>query len=230
MIISIHQPNFLPWLGFFYKLEISDFFVFLDDVQFTKNSFINRNKIKTPQGNNWLTLPVQSSGKFGQNINEVKISNYVSVSKKIISTLKMNYAKAKYFDIYFREFEFIIQNSDGNLSKLNIDLILWISKLLKITTEVTFSSQLNSVQGESTERLISICKKLNFNTYFSGFGGSKYQDEELFLQNNISLKKTDFKHPVYPQLWGEFLPNMSVIDLIFNCGPNSREILFSNNE
>ncbi|MFZ2322559.1 MAG: WbqC family protein [Ignavibacteriaceae bacterium] len=225
MILSVHQPNFIPWLGFFYKLKLSDFFVFLDDVQFSKNSYINRNKIKTPQGANWLTLPVQSSGKFGQNINDVKITNYDITKRKILSTIKMNYSKTKYFNDYFSEFEDIFNKNEGNLSNLNIDLVLLINRILNINTEIVLSSQLEDIQGDSTERLINICKKMNCSIYFSGFGGSKYQDEDLFVENNIKLRKTDFIHPIYPQLWGEFIPNLSVIDLIFNCGSESQNIL-----
>lgn len=225
MILSIHQPNFIPWLGFFYKLKLSDSFVFLDDAQFSKNSFINRNKIRTPQGENWITLPVQSSGKFGQNINEVEITNYNVTKRKILSSIKMNYSKARYFSDYFGEFEDIFNKNEGNLSNLNIDLILLINKILNINTKVVLSSHLDNIQTNSTERLISICKKMNCSIYFSGFGGSKYQDENLFAENNIELKKTDFIHPLYPQLWGDFIPNLSVIDLIFNCGVESKNFL-----
>jgi hypothetical protein len=229
MTVAIHQPNFLPWLGFFYKFYLADCFVFLDDAQYSKNSFTNRNKIKTPQGANWLTLPIKSSGKFGQNISEVLISNFPTVKKKILSTIKTNYSKAKYFDEYYLQFEENFYNSTENLSNLNATLILWINKILKIEKKIFFSSQLNNSHGNSTEKLINICKEFNCDTYLSGFGGTKYQDEALFLEAGIKIKLYDFKHPIYSQLWGDFIPNLSIIDLLFNCGPESKEILNSSN-
>ncbi|MDH3267270.1 MAG: WbqC family protein [Ignavibacteria bacterium] len=225
MTVAIHQPNFLPWLGYFYKLSICDCFVFLDDAQFSKNSFINRNKIKTPRGADWLTLPVQSSGKFGQNINEVRINNFADTNKKILTTIKMNYSKAEYFKQYFPELEEIFNNSSENLSELNINLILWIYKILQINKQFYYSSKILDVQGSATEKLISICEKLECNTYLSGFGGLKYQEEELFSAANIELKIYNFNHPQYSQLWGEFLPNLSILDLILNCGEEGRDLL-----
>ncbi len=228
MTIAIHQPNFLPWLGYFYKIANADLFVLLDDVQYTKNSFINRNKIKTPNGSMWLTIPVITSDKFGQKINEVEIKEPIKTANKILNTLKANYSRAEHFKVFFPEFESIINRYYNSLSILNTELILWVCRVLEINTKIISSSKLNVSSNEGTFRLVEICKSIGADTYLSGFGGNKYQDENIFLQNNISLKISEFKHPAYTQLWGNFEFNLSVVDLIFNCGPESRNILLNN--
>ena len=223
--VSIHQPNFVPWLGYFYKIAQSDVFVILDDVQYTKNSFINRNKIKTPQGPKWLTIPVAQAGKFGQNINETHISNREKSLKKVVRTVEQNYKKAPYFDRYFEGFSKICQESPDIISELNNRLIIWAMDSLSIQTEVRYSSQLGVDHLQRTERLTAICEHLGADHYFSGFGGMKYQDEEIFRQANIQVKVSGFKHPVYDQLWGEFVHGLSILDLLFNCGPQSLDVL-----
>lgn len=225
MIAAIHQPNFLPWIGYFYKMSKADVFIILDDVQFSKNSYINRNKIKTPNGAIWLTLPVITSGKFGQKINEVEIKEFNKSRRKILDTIKMNYSRAEYFKNYFPELEEIFSQDYNSLSDLNINLILWIAQKLQITPVIKFSSSLPLLEAEGTLRLINICKEIGADTYLSGFGGNNYQEEKLFNDNNIYLKTYDFKHPVYKQLWGNFEYNLSTIDLILNCGENSRNII-----
>lgn len=223
--ISIHQPNFIPWIGFFYKILKSDLFVILDDVQYSKNSFINRNKIKTPQGEHWLTIPVVKSGKFGQTISECIIHNKPEIFPKILRTVESNYKKTPHFNEHYESFKEIFYNSNDRLSDLNTELIKWALKIVEVGTPLVFSSQLNGVDGISTDRLVSICKELHATEYLSGFGGVKYQEEELFNANQIKLITTKFKHPVYEQVWGNFISNMSIIDLIFNHGRFSTDIL-----
>jgi hypothetical protein len=223
-IIAIHQPNFLPWLGYFYKIYKSDIFVFLDNVQFTKNSYQNRVKIKSPQGAIWLTEPVLHN--FGQLTNEVKLNNKERWIDKHLKTLEMNYKRAKYFkEIYNLLAEIYLSKEWEYMSELNITFIKSISNYLGIKRKFLLASNLN-VSGNSTDLLIGIIKKVDGNIYLSGKGGVKYQDEEKFSQNNIKLVYSDFKHPVYPQLWGEFIEGLSIIDLLFNCGKDS--ILYLN--
>ncbi len=225
MTIAIHQPNFIPWIGYFFKISRCDVFVLLDNVQYTKNGFINRNRIKTPQGENWLTLPVVQSGKFGQDIKDTKIFNKEYSVKKVIATIASNYKKTPYFDKYFTEISDILNKSNDDLCQLNSTLIKWVVTDLDIKTKLIFASELDTISGESTERLVSICKKLNGTDYLAGFGSKKYQDDHLFTAENINVINTPFKHPSYPQVWGEFLPSMSIIDLLFNCGPEAKTIL-----
>jgi len=226
-IVSIHQPNFLPWIGYFYKIINSDIFVFIDDVQYIKRSFINRNKIKTKDGSQYIKLSLLQKGRYKQLINECELYNKDENVRIILNSIKTNYSKTNCFNKYFEEFEYILNTNTNNLAELNILLIKWILKILKIDVEIKRSSELNNVIGTSTERLASICKDVGGNVYLSGFGGIKYQDESIFNKYNIELKITDFKHPVYNQLWGEFVPNLSIIDLIFNYGEDSRKIILN---
>jgi hypothetical protein len=225
MIVSIHQPNFLPWLGYFYKIAKSDIFVLLDDVQYSKNSFINRNRIKTPQGEMWLTLPVIQSGNFGQNIVDCIILRKEASVKKLLNSIKLNYAKAPYFRKYYDELVYVMQSKTEHLAELNTELIKWACNCLHIDTPLVTSSSLSIPQKQSTERLIQICKALDGTAYLCGKGGTKYQDEAMFAANDIKVTTSSFNHPVYHQQWGTFLPELSVIDLLFNEGDNSMNII-----
>lgn len=223
MIVAIHQPNFLPWIGYFYKILKCDIFVFLDNVQYTKNSFINRNKIKTSQGEMWLTVPV--SFDFGQKILEVKINNNSDWKEKHIKTLELNYKKAPFFKEIYEMIKGIYNEKKWTyLVDLNITLILEICNYLDIRRKFIRASDLE-VEGKSTELLISIVKKLGGDMYLSGFGGAKYQEEELFEKSNIKLQYYNFKHPIYNQLWGEFISNLSILDLLFNYGKSTLDII-----
>ncbi len=225
MIVGIHQPNFLPWLGYFYKLAKSDVFVLLDNVQYTKNSFVNRNKIKTSQGAIWLTVPVKIKGRFGQLVKEVEINNTVKWQKKHLKTLEMNYKKAKFFEQIFSGLEAVYYANDwSNLCELNLRLFKWVLSILKLEKRLVRASELN-VEGESTQLLINVVKEIGGDIYLSGFGGAKYQDDESFKEAGITLAYYEFEHPAYPQLWSEFVPNLSIIDLLFNCGPESLDVV-----
>jgi len=226
MIIAIHQPNFLPWLGYFYKIAKSDIFVLLDNVKYSKNSFINRNKIKTPQGNEiWLTVPAKSNGLSEQFIKSVQISNQTDWRRKHLQTLEMSYKRAKFFDQIYDDIKKIYYESDwNNLCLFNTSLLTLILNKLNLKNQVIMASELN-IEEESTTLLINIVKKLGGEAYLSGYGGSKYQEEDLFKKANITLQYYDFKHPIYSQLWGEFIPKLSIVDLLFNCGPESLSIL-----
>jgi hypothetical protein len=225
MTISIHQPNFVPWLGYFYKIYKSDVFVILDNVQFTKNGFTNRNRIKTPQGELWLTVPIIQSGKFGQDITECKIFNPQQSLGKILKTVESNYKKAPGFELYFGSFERILKNSGDSLCDQNILLIHWIMEVLEISTKTIRASELSNITGESTDRLVSICKELKATAYLAGLGAKKYQEDALFLQEGINVINSPFVYPTYPQLWKEFMPSLSVLDVLFNCGSEAKEVL-----
>ncbi|WP_323720622.1 WbqC family protein [Acetomicrobium sp.] len=228
MIVGIHQPNFLPWLGYFYKIAQCDVFVLLDNVQYTKNSFINRNRIKTPRGADWLTVPVIIKGRFGQLIRDVEVNGTVDWRKKHLRTLEINYRKAKYFEPIFEGLMAIyLANDWENLCELNIRLLNWTLSILGLKKQLVLASSLH-VDGESTQLLIDIIKKLGGHEYISGFGGAHYQEEELFEKAGIMLTYYDFKHPVYPQLWTGFIHNLSIIDLLFNCGSESLGVLLEN--
>jgi len=187
--------------------------------------FINRNRIKTPQGTRWLTVDVLTKGHYGQLINEVEINNSVPWSSIHEKSISQNYSKAPYFRKYRTFFEDIYHQKWERLADLNEALIKVICQILGISSvEFIRASELNA-SGESTELLVNICRAVGADTYLSGPSGNKYLDEGLFASEGINLRYTDFKHPIYTQLWGDFIPNMSVIDSIFNEGEGSLEIL-----
>ncbi|HLC71573.1 MAG TPA: WbqC family protein [Candidatus Nanoarchaeia archaeon] len=221
MKIAIHQPEHLPYLGFMYKMSQCDIFVLLDDVQFQKNGFQNRNRIKTSQGAQWVTVPVLHS--FGQKINEVRIDNKSDWKRKHLQSIQANYAQAPYFKKYFPLLQEIYSRPWNELCELNITLIQFFTQELGIKEKIVRSSSLIKT-GEKNELLISICKNLNATSYLSGMGAA-YLDVTLFLKNKIEVEYTIFKHPEYPQGYTPFLSNMSTLDLLMNCGPLSGNIL-----
>jgi len=227
MKIAIHQPNFLPWLGYFYKMVNCDIFIILDNVQYEKNGLTNRTKIKTSQGPLWLTLPVKRN--FPQIINEVELVDFPKQKEKIIKTLELNYQKSKYFNFLFPELKEILKKDWKYLSKLNIELIKLIKEKLKIKTRLEIASNYD-VFGKSTDLLINLSKNFNADTYLSGQGGRRYQNEKKFNLAKIKLEYVNFTPPIYPQLWGDFISKLSIVDLLFNCGPQSINFLLSNKQ
>jgi len=224
-VVAIHQPNYLPWLGYFYKITNCDVFVFLDNVQYTKNSFINRNKIKTPQGAMWLTVGVLSKGEYGQSISETKIDSNVSWNKNHWKSICQNYARSPYLDKYKEYLESIYQRQWEYLADLNESLIKANCDMLSITNVEFIRASDLDLSGKGTELLINICQEVGADTYLSGFGGVKYMEEDKFRESGIELKYYNFENPTYHQLWGDFIPNLSIIDLLFNEGDGSLQIL-----
>lgn len=223
MIVSIHQPNFLPWLGYFYKIFLSDKYIFLDDVNFSKNSYINRSKIKTSQGEMWITVPVNASKNVA--IKETKISS-TNFATKLEKTLVANYKNTKYFDLYFNDIALALRGSYCTIDQLNINLIKHIARLLNIDTQFFLSSSYSS-NNTGDDRLIDLIQKSGARTYLSGTGGSKYQCGDKFKQNGIVLLYHNFSAVSYEQKWGEFVPGLSVIDCLFNCGSSYIVELFN---
>lgn len=227
MICAIHQPQTFPWLGYFAKLAEADIFVFLDDVQFKKNEWQNRNKIKTPQGWQWLTVPVLHH--FGQDIAEVPINPATNWTHKHLQAIKSNYARAAYFKTIYDELVHLYEQPRSLLADFNMATLNWLLKTIGLTTTTVISSQLNynpdRLPLTADDRLIRIIKYLRADTYLSGAGGRDYLQTELFPQHQIELHFQTFHHPQYPQQWGEFISHLSVLDLIFNCGPDSLAII-----
>lgn len=217
MVVSVHQPNYIPWMGYFYKIQNSDIFVILDDVQYIRRSFINRNLIKTHQGILRLTVPVENKGYYGCNINEIKIKNNLNWKQNHLKNIEMNYKRSEFFRDFYNIFKSCLLRDYEKLSELNIDIIKITCQLLNIKTEMILSSTLG-INETSTERIISICKAIGADTYLSGSGGAKYQDEKLLEENSIKLVYSDFSEKPYKQLWGDFSGGLSIIDYIFNCG------------
>ena len=217
MIVAIHQPNYLPYYGCFHKIKHSDIFVFLDNVLYSKNTWINRNKIKSSMGTVWLTVPVERKNVLETRICDVKIANDKNWQKKHWKSLMYNYGKAKHFGKYSTFFKNIYSREWTYLSELNECLIRQISEFLNLKTKFIRASELG-IHGTGTEHLIDICKKVGADTYFSGQGGKFYQDEKKFRLNSIKIMYQKFEHPIYKQLFGEFIPNLSIVDMLFNEG------------
>ena len=227
MIVSIHQPNYLPWLGYFDKIARSDVFVIFDDVQYPrgkKGFFGNRNQIKTNNGKMWLTVPVIGKSEF-KNFNEIEI-NYDGWNEKHVQNIYNFYKKAPYFDKYFDSIKSILTKRYSNLSELSTELILYFIEVLEIDTKVMCSSEF---QTEKTggDKILYILEQLNATEYISGTGpGSlRYINEKDFYDRNIKLTWQEYKHPEYTQLYGEFISHLSVIDLLFISGDKSKKVM-----
>ena len=225
--VAILQSNYIPWKGYFDIINNSDVFVFMDDAQYTKNDWRNRNKIKTATGAQWLTIPVKISGKFGQRISETEINSNNWWSKHS-QTIKQNYSKSPFFSYLFDDLDNMLRSfkEEKSLSVINQSLIQMICKKMGIATKITNSTDYFSLneldQFSSNERILSICQKENATTYISGQAARSYIDTDLFSSRNIAISWTDYSnYPMYTQLYGEMVHEVSVIDLIFNNGKES---------
>ncbi|MCF6465674.1 WbqC family protein [Clostridium sp. Cult2] len=227
LIITAHQPNYIPWLGFFHRMNYVDKFVILDNVQFTKDAFIQRNKIKTSNGELMLTVPVKV--KTDTLIKDVLIDNSQSWQKRHWLSIKYNYNKSPYWDYLSNELEDIYNKNWIKLFDLNMKIIELIRNKLNINTEIIIASELKQDFGKKTNLLIALCKHLEADTFFSGAGSKTYIEQEKFNQNNINLFFQNYNHPIYKQRMGNFISHLSILDLLFNCGPKSLEILIQGN-
>ena len=226
MIISVHQPQYLPWLGYFHKMYQSDAFVFLDNVQYKKREYQNRNRIRTKSGDIWLTVPVMKEAEPYPKISSVRVDNSQAWQKKHRRAMALSYSRAPYFKKYSAYFEEIYKKEWRTLVDLNMQITKYMAQSLGIDRPMYLESQL-SITTKNTARIIDICRALKADTYLSGIGGKEYLDEKQFDLNGIKLLYQDFTHPKYLQCYGPFIPYMSIVDLMFNCGDNSLKILTS---
>lgn len=220
MIAAIMQPTFLPWIGYFDLIDQVEIFVFLDNVQFEKQSWQQRNRIRTLNGLEWLTVPVYIKGRFGQTIREVEIK-IDTFPEKQIKMLQHHYSKAPYFNEYWPELEAILCNAkkDQALVRLNMALIRWMSGLLGISSRYVLASDLNVEKGRS-ERLVDILKNIGADRYLTPRGSMEYlsQDREVFVRAGIPILFHTFVHPEYRQRFTPFEIGASAIDMLFNEG------------
>lgn len=226
MIVAVHQPQYIPWLGYFDKIDRADAFVFLDTVQFKKNEFQNRNRIKGANGAQWLTVPVFQ--RHGQRISEVAINNADKWRKKHIMALTSCYGKAPFFDEYFGAFEELLSREWDELSPLNMETVRLIASMLDIETVFHTASELGDFPEERDMRLVRIVRELGGDTYIAGAGGREYMDTSVYADSGVEVVFQDYSHPSYPQLFGEFEPYLSVIDLLFNAGESSLNYIRGN--
>jgi len=223
----IHQPDFAPYLGYFHRLLQCDVFLILDHVQFSKGGWHNRDKIKTPDGERWITIPVLLKGKSFSPINQVSINNDSDWKQAHLTQLESCYGAAPGFEEIFPALQKLYVCETDSLLAFNMQVLHWLFEAFAIEVEVFFSSAL-SPQGKSNEMLVDILGKIGATDYLSGVGAKGYYRDEPFAAAGIRVAWQNFSHPVYPQPHGEFVPFLSSLDLLFSCGiEKSRELLRS---
>ncbi|MFF5996101.1 WbqC family protein [Lysinibacillus sp. KU-BSD001] len=222
MKVAIHQPNYLPWIGYFDKMDQVDRFVILDKADHSKSGYINRSKIKTPNGSLMLTVPLQNKE---QPIHALQIATDQKWQMNHWKAIEANYKKSPYWLTYKDGFEQLYQGKWTHLAPFNIALIQHIQSLLNIRADILLESDFQQDFGSKNERNINIVAHLGGDVYLSGIGARAYNDESKFHERQIQLIYQDFTHPIYPQRWGEFLPNLSIIDMLFHCGPETMNMI-----
>lgn len=216
--VAIVQSNYIPWKGYFDLIAAVDEFILYDDMQYTRRDWRNRNQIKTPQGLQWLTVPVKVKGKYHQTVRETEIED-VDWAKMHWKSLCYNYRRAKHFEATAQKLEpLFLQTRYSHLSQLNRTLIEWVCSQLGIKTKISNSWDYQLIEGK-TERLADLCVQAGADEYISGPAARGYIDETIFVRRGITLTWFDYAgYPEYPQLWGDFVHTVSILDLLFNCG------------
>lgn len=223
VIVAIHQPAYLPWLGYLARIAACDAFVFLDTVQFEKNSFTNRNRIKTANGPQWLTVPVLGHGHTTKPMNELAIDNRQDWRKKHLRSVEQNYSRAPWFKQNFSRLAKLYSEPTDRLADLCFSqLQFWLAEF-EITTPVVRASSL-PVTGQKSGLVLALCEHLGASRYLSGPMGRDYLELGEFARRGIAVDFDEFVHPAYPQLYGDFVPALSVVDYWMNCG---REAAFT---
>jgi WbqC-like protein family len=225
MILSANQPYFAPFPGFFYKVWMSDLFVLLDDVQFPQGTtWISRNRFKSHQGALWITVPVWKKGKGLQKINEVRICHEGRWAKKHLESLKTAYKKAPYLSEHLEFLEEMFSEKKETLLELNLAVIHYLMNALAIRTKWVLLSDLD-VPSTGSRRLVDLCTTLGASQFVAQAPAKKFLDEKSFQEAGIEITYVSPPPPVYPQLWGDFIANLSAFDLVLNCGPKATDIL-----
>lgn len=224
-IVAIHQPNYIPWSGFFAKIKKADCFVILDTVQFSKHGVINRNKIRTKEGSIYLTIPI-GKAHHGARICDIKLSEENKWQKRHWKTIQVNYNNSDFFDYYKDFFKQIYRNEYEYLWQINEEIITYIINCLGIKVEIVKASELDIDPNlHKSDLLISILKSVNASIYLSGPSGKNYLEYNKFAEEQIILDFFIYNRPIYKQRFNGFVPNLSVIDLLFNTGEKSKELI-----
>ncbi|WP_035054069.1 WbqC family protein [Andreprevotia chitinilytica] len=228
MILTAHQPVYLPWLGLFHKIALAERFCVFDIAQYQTKDFNNRNKIKTNAGPLWLSVPVESKDHFEKKLSDIKIINN-GWNRKHFKSIDMAYRKAPFYQDYIHQLEaLLLGKTYERLAELNFATLDFGLKALGISVPIDIASE-HDFQGYKSDLVLDMCKQLGATTYIFGAQGRNYADVDGFLQAGITPHFQDYQHPVYPQLHGEFEPYMSIIDLLFNVGPDSFNVLMRGN-
>ncbi|HOZ48465.1 MAG TPA: WbqC family protein [Candidatus Hydrogenedentes bacterium] len=223
MLVGIHQPHYLPWLRYVEKIARCDVFVVLDTVPFTKNGWQNRNQVKTASGATLLTVPVHAS--LDETLDRVRIDGRAGWRKKHGNTLRQAYAKAPHFETHAAFVGNVYGRDWPRLCDLNRHMLEYLVAAMGIDTRIEYASDLN-VPGTATERLVNLVKAVGGDGYYTGaFALESYLDASAFAESGIELVVQEWRAPVYPQLHGAFIPDLSIVDLLFNAGPDALGIL-----
>ncbi len=225
MIVSAHQPYFCPYPGYFAKAMRSDVFVVLDAVQFPRgSSWVTRNRFKNDQGAFWMSVPVKKKGLGLQRIDGVRVLREGGWGRKHLESIRTAYARAPYLDDHLPVFERAFTHGQELIRDLDLELITHALKYLGSGTRVVLQSSLHA-RGNGTGLLVELCRELKASAFLTYASARKYLDEGLFADAGIALSFFSPQPVVYPQLWGDFIPNLSVFDLLLTCGEKSREIM-----
>ena len=217
--LVVLQPSYLPWLGYFDQMRKADVFVWYDDVQFDKHGWRNRNRIKTPKGPLWLTVPVLHKHRGPQAINLIEIDNSKRWQRKHLMSVQQFYASAPFLNPVLPELTDILSHPCRRLIDLNIATTQWMARQFGIRTRCWLASELPT-EGDRNERLISLCRHFNATEYLSGDAAREYLEVWRFADSGINVQWHCYKHPTYPQVHGGFVPYLSALDLLLNVGPD----------
>jgi len=222
--LAVLQPGYLPWLGFFDQLLRCDVFVLYDDVPYDKHGWRNRNRLKSARGPQWISVPVLHSGRFGQRVLDVEIDGAAPWARKHLGTIRHLYAASSHLDAYLGELTGLLSRPWRMLVDLDVALIEQMCAWLDIQRAMLRASKLG-IPGKRSERLLRLCQHFGATRYLTGDAARSYLDVALFEAAGIEVTWQTFQHPVYPQLHGEFVPCLSALDLLLNCGKESGAML-----
>lgn len=226
-IVAGHQPNLYPYSGFFAKLARVDQFVIVDNTQYVKKQFQNRNKIKFPDGEaRWLTIPVRNAGHFKQRINETEMDSSFDWRAKHEKTLRSNYSAAPFFDDFYPKLKALLDSEWRLLADFNIAVIKLCAAHIGIFTPILIASELD-ISGVASELILDICRQTDSDAYLHGMHARDYVDFALLEDAGVSNLIQDYKAVEYAQPFGAFIPNLSVLDIIFNCGPKALDAILA---
>jgi hypothetical protein len=227
MKVAIHQPQYLPWLGYLEKIDAADLFVLLDTVQFKKHEWQNRNRIRAKDGWQWLTVPIVD--RFPERIDAVETNPRVPWARKQAQALRLQYGRAPFWEPLGPALLALLSRPWASLRDLNVEAIEILCALLGITTPRVLASTLPA-REDPTDRLIDLCRAVGGTEYLAGQAGPEYMDLTRFAEHGMAVSVQAYRHPEYPQRYTPFVSHLSVVDLLFNCGPDSLRILRSGRE
>jgi hypothetical protein len=224
MRIAILQPGYLPWLGFFEQMAYADCFVYFDDVQFTRKDWRSRNRVKTSAGPVWLSVPTRKAARETP-IHQIEINYQERWAEKHLRTIQHAYQKTPYFEPLFGQLSQVLAREFRLLQELDAALVEVLRRHLGLDTPIRWSSELGIQTDDKNERILKICQALGADLLYDGKAAEAFVDVGYFAAHGVQVVFQDYQHPVYRQLWGEFVSHLSVVDLIMNMGPVAGRVL-----